>query len=122
VTSSSRKGQSAEELAARFLESQGYRVLERNYRTRGGEIDIVAEEGAVLCFVEVRSTRGAEFGGPLPTINAAKQRRVVRAARRYLAARGLEDREVRFDVVGICYEPALERELIRGAFEDGTGW
>lgn len=118
----SRKGQRAEEVAARFLEHEGYRILERNYRCRSGEVDIVAEERGVLCFVEVRSTRSRDFGDPLETIDPAKQARLVRAARHYLTLRRAHEREVRFDVVGVVYEPAPEIRLVRGAFEARSAW
>ncbi len=111
------QGFRGEALAASYLEQQGYRVRERNYRCRRGEIDLVAEEGAVLCFVEVRSTRSSAYGSPLETVDRGKQRRLIQAARHYLYHRGLADREVRFDVVGITYEPEPHIELVRGAFE-----
>jgi putative endonuclease len=116
------KGNRAEQTAATFLQQQGYRVLERNYRCRRGEIDIVAEEGEVLCFVEVRSTESRAFGDPLETIGEAKQARIIRAARHYLATRRVGDRQVRFDVVGIVYQPSLEIQLVRGAFETSSWW
>lgn len=116
------KGSRAEQTAATFLEKQGYRILERNYRCRRGEIDIVAEEGEVLCFVEVRSTESRAFGDPLETIGDAKQARIIRAARHYLATRRVDDRQVRFDVVGIVYQPRLEIQLVRGAFETSSWW
>ena len=83
----------------RFLESRGYRVLERNFLCRRGEVDIVAEEGDVLCFIEVRSRSSSRFGGALETINLAKQRRIVIAARHYIARTHADDRPCRFDVV-----------------------
>jgi len=82
-----RRGEPAENLAAAFLEGQGLKVLERNYRCRFGEIDIVAASGAVLVFVEVRARRSAAFGGAAGSITAAKRRRLVVAARHYLARR-----------------------------------
>lgn len=118
----SAKGARSEELAARFLETSGYRILERNYRCSAGEIDIIAEENGVLCLVEVRSTRSAAHGHPFETVNPGKQRRLIRAARHYLAARGFQQREVRFDVVGITYLPELRIELARGAFESSDRW
>ena len=115
--STTTKGQRAEQLASSFLIQQGYRILERNYRCRGGEIDLVAQDGEVLCFVEVRSRRSSTYGNPLETIGGRKRGRLIHAARHYLAVRARSDREVRFDVVGIVYEPALSIDLVRGAFE-----
>lgn len=119
---SSAKGARAEALAARRLEAEGFQILERNVRTRHGELDLVALEGEVLVFVEVRSTRTQAFGGPLVTVDHGKQRRVIRAAREYLLARpALAERAMRFDVVGVSYEPALEVTHVRDAFDTG-GW
>lgn len=117
-----RMGAAAEQAAVRLLEREGYRVLQRNVRMRCGEIDIVAEEGPTLCFVEVRSRKSAAHGDPLETINAPKQRRIVRAARAYLSGHCCEDREIRFDAVGIVYKPRQRITLIRGAFEQLQCW
>ena len=92
------RGAAAEELAAVFLESQGLRIVERNYRCRFGEIDLVARSGAVLVFVEVRARKSEAFGGAAGSITATKRRRLVAAARHFLAARKV-DRACRFDVV-----------------------
>ena len=94
----SRRGGPDESLAAAFLERQGLKILERNYRCRFGEIDLVAAGDAVLVFVEVRARRSDEFGGAGASITAAKRRRLVAAARHYLA-RHRADRACRFDVV-----------------------
>ena len=93
-----RRGESDENLAATFLERQGLKILERNYRCRFGEIDLVASGGGTLVFVEVRARRSNAFGGAAGSITAAKRRRVVAAARHYLAARRSRH-ACRFDVV-----------------------
>jgi putative endonuclease len=93
-----RSGEPAEDLAAAFLERQGLRILERNYRCRFGEIDLVARSGALLVFVEVRARRSEAFGGAAGSITAAKRRRLVATARHYLATHRV-DRACRFDVV-----------------------
>jgi putative endonuclease len=93
-----RRGVPAENLAAAFLEGQGLKILERNYRCRFGEIDLIASSGATLVFVEVRARRSSAFGGAAGSITAAKRRRLVAAARHYLARRRA-DRACRFDVV-----------------------
>lgn len=92
------RGEGAEHLAAAFLERQGLTILERNYRCRFGEIDLVARCGALLVFVEVRARRSAAYGGAAGSITAVKRRRLVAAARHYLATRRV-DRACRFDVV-----------------------
>ena len=94
-----RDGQRAEELAARFLEQRGLTVLARNFRCRGGELDLVCRDGGVLVFVEVRLRRSASFGGAGASITASKQQRVILAARNYLAAHGQSECVCRFDCV-----------------------
>lgn len=93
-----RRGAPAENLAAAFLERQGLSILARNYRCRFGEIDLVASSGAALVFVEVRARESGAFGGAAGSITAAKRRRIVAAARHYLAKHGVR-RACRFDVV-----------------------
>jgi putative endonuclease len=95
-------GRTAEERACRHLEGDGFAVLERNYRSAGGEIDIVARLGDLLVFVEVRSRGDAAFGSPEETVGRRKRQRVVAAARRYLSASPPDSwREARFDVIAI---------------------
>ena len=97
-----RDGRRAEDLAARFLERQGLAVLARNFRCRGGELDLVCREAKTLVFVEVRLRRNAAYGGAAESITTRKQQRVVLAARHYLATHGAAspaDRPCRFDCV-----------------------
>jgi len=111
-------GRRGEALAAELLEAQGLTIVERNFRCRAGEIDLVALDGATLVFVEVRSRRGDRVGTPFESVDPRKQIRLTRVARHFLAARGCAERDVRFDVVGIRFDaepPALEH--LRGAFE-----
>lgn len=111
------RGQRAEGLAAEHLCAQGYELIQRNYRCKVGEIDIIARHGEVLCFVEVRSRRSADFGHPLETVDRRKQTRIIRAAQHYLTAHRGGDAPVRFDVVAIVYQPQLEVQLVQAAFE-----
>jgi putative endonuclease len=111
-------GRRGEELAAEALRARGLTIVERNFRCRAGEIDLVALDGDTLVFVEVRSRRGDRAGTPLESVDGRKQAQVTRVARHWLAARGGGDRDVRFDVVGIRFDaepPAVEH--VRGAFE-----
>jgi putative endonuclease len=110
-------GRRAEEMAEACLRKKGYRIREKNYICARGELDLVAQEGEVLVFVEVRSRKG---GGSLPetSVGRAKQRQIVRAAEFYLAERGWEG-DCRFDVVAIQLTPSGKLEsvkLIRDAF------
>ncbi|HEX7329785.1 MAG TPA: YraN family protein [Casimicrobiaceae bacterium] len=91
-------GARAEALAADHLRARGLAIVARNYRTRFGEIDLVARDGAVVVFVEVRMRRSASFGGPLASITQAKRRRLALAARGYLAMLGHEP-PCRFDAI-----------------------
>lgn len=113
------RGREAEDLAAAFLEARGFRILDRNHATRRGEVDLVAREGEVLCFVEVRSRASLAQGGPEETVSAAKARRVVAAATDWAERHGGLDREIRFDVVAVTIldgePPRLEH--FRGAFD-----
>ena len=96
------QGDAAEERACRHLEGAGLTIVERNFRTRGGEIDIVARKGDVLVFVEVRSREVPDFGTPEETVTPAKRRRIVGAARQYLSKVPPSSwREARFDVIAI---------------------
>jgi len=119
VTGRSVLGDEGERAAARFLEGRGYRILERNYRTRRGEIDLIAEDGRVLVFVEVKVRLDDRCGGPAAAITRAKQARIARLAQQYLAWRRVGDRPCRFDVVLIWgADPKTRRiELLPGAFE-----
>jgi len=119
LTGRSVLGEEGERVASRFLEARGYRILERNYRTRRGEIDLIAEDGRILVFVEVKVRRDDRFGGPAAAITRAKQARIARLAQQYLAWRRVGDRTCRFDVVLIWgADPKTQRiELLPGAFE-----
>jgi putative endonuclease len=106
-------GASAEEIATRVLIEAGYHVVERNFRCKLGELDLVARDGGVLCFVEVRSRGGDGHGLAAETVTRAKQRKVTRAAYAYLAQRRPRFDEARFDVVSITGERI---DLIRDAW------
>jgi putative endonuclease len=112
-------GQSGEEIAAAFLRKKGYRVLARNVRTPSGEIDIVAREGRIVRFVEVRSRTGPEGTlRALESVDSRKQRRLVRLASWYLKEKRLQGCRVRFDVVAVVFGDAGPLvTLVRDAFE-----
>jgi putative endonuclease len=114
-------GRRGEAVAETFLRSLGFRILARQHRCRRGEVDLIAEEGDCLCFVEVR-TRSHGPVGALETVNGPKQRRVVRAALDYLARQGIPAvgaRAMRFDVVEVEQSDGgeLRPALLRNAFE-----
>ena len=107
------RGCAAERRAEAALVQRGYRIVERNYRARLGELDLVAYDGEVLVFVEVRSRSDAAHGGGLAAIPHAKQRQVARVASLYLAHRRPTFRTCRFDVVAITGDDLV---VIPGAF------
>ena len=105
--------------AARFLTARGYRILDRNVRLRRGEIDLVAYDGDVLVFVEVKARRGTQYGGALWAVDARKQRQLSRLAVQYLARERLRDCSCRFDLVLIeeSGNGTTTVKLIQNAFE-----
>lgn len=113
-------GRQGEELAGKYLEQQGFLVLEKNFRTKYGEIDIIARDGETLVFVEVRAKKHILFGHPLETINPRKQSKIIRMATYYLSVRAVPaSMPCRFDVVGIIQGDKAEPEIIhiRNAFQ-----
>jgi putative endonuclease len=112
-------GMDGEEKAAVFLQSKGYVILERNYKTKYGEVDIVAQDLDTIAFVEVKSRTTYSFGGPEEQISWKKQQRVMNMALAYLKKNSLEDKPIRFDVVTIS--PDNKIELIKNAFEASGG-
>ncbi len=98
-------GRVGEELACRYLEKQGYRVVARNYRIRAGEVDIVAERGGVTYFVEVRSVRGNLVEHPAETITPGKIRRFKKAMMHYVVSHGVSKYATLFVGVDFRYSP-----------------
>ena len=92
-------GQAAETSAERYLRRKGFRILERNRRSVAGELDLVAEAGNVLVFVEVKARRTSVYGGAVYAVDSRKQARLIRLAAQYLAHHHIVDRACRFDVV-----------------------
>lgn len=109
-----RIGTSHEELAASFLEKKGVRVLERNFRSRQGEIDLICRDGEYLVFVEVKYRRDAKKGSPEEAIGLAKQRKICKVAAFYRVLHQLsDDTAVRYDVIAI---EGAEINWIQNAF------
>jgi putative endonuclease len=119
-------GARGEEIAVRYLQSRGYRILERNYRINLGEIDIIAEQGADLVFIEVKTRSGSLFGSPFDSVTVPKQRQLAKVALEYISRQGCHNRPARFDVVGVrLRETGAAQsgdrgvELIQNAFDLG---
>jgi putative endonuclease len=103
---SARPGRAGEDLACRHLERAGITIVERNYRCRGGEIDIVARDGEIVVFVEVKERGSSSHGTAVEAVTREKRRRLLRAARLYAATHGLTESPLRFDVVSIDRGPS----------------
>ena len=108
------RGREAEALAARHLECCGLRVIERNFRIRGGEIDLICRDGKTLVFVEVRLRSRTDFGGAGASITVSKQRRIILAAQHYLL--GKADCDCRFDCILLDALDISRLEWIKNAF------
>ena len=106
-------GRTGERLAAESLERQGYRILERNFRCRYGEIDLVAEHEGDLVFVEVKTRRGTAYGRPEEAVNLRKQRKIIQVALFYLDLHACSERSWRIDVVAIQMSASGKLEEIR---------
>jgi len=113
----------SEDAAVKFLKGRGYKVIRRNYKTKFSEIDIIAEDKGVICFVEVKARHSRTFGEPSEAVCAAKQRRISKAAICYLKENNSLEHLARFDVISLLYiKDPPEIDLIKGAFELSSGF
>lgn len=113
-------GRSAEAIAREYLRKNGYKILEQNFSTSLGEIDIIARDGAKLVFVEVKSLKSLSYGFPQDRVNKAKQNQIIKAALCYVKSRGMKDADCRFDVLAMTFsddEKPHRIELIKDAFQ-----
>ena len=111
-------GKRGEDLACAELEKRGYVIVERRFRTRCGELDIVAREAGVLVFVEVKARSGSSFGTPLESVTWKKRQRLSQMAAAYLCHKRLAGVACRFDVISINERQGTQTlELVRGAFD-----
>ncbi|MGM1019981.1 MAG: YraN family protein [Bacillota bacterium] len=95
------KGALGEQAAASFLENLGYRIIERNWRCRSGEMDLIAAQHDILVFIEVRSRSSSNYGTPAESITARKITQVRQTAAVYLHMNGIEDVPIRFDMISV---------------------
>ncbi|NWG04278.1 MAG: YraN family protein [Syntrophaceae bacterium] len=111
-------GKRGEEIALQFLKKKGYRIIERNYVCKMGEMDMIGKEKDTLVFIEVKTRATTEFGPPQLAVHASKQRQLSKVALNYLNEKKLKEVKARFDVVAILLGPLGEEiELIKDAFE-----
>jgi putative endonuclease len=107
-----------EGLAALLLKKNGYRVIACNYKTKLGEIDIIAWDKDTLCFVEVKTRHSRKFGSGFEAVSSAKQRQISKVALEFLKAKNLLDSKARFDVIAVsCEEEKPQLSLLKNAFE-----
>jgi putative endonuclease len=111
-------GKAGEDVACRELQRRGYAIVARRYRTRYGEIDIVARDGPTLVFLEVKARTSNRYGVPADAVTLDKQARITAMAHDYLSRRGLAGAPCRFDVVAVTVGPrGPEVEVIVNAFD-----
>ncbi|MCM8800492.1 MAG: YraN family protein [Candidatus Omnitrophica bacterium] len=114
-------GRTGEDLAVDLLRQKGYKILFRNYKTRLGEVDIIAKEKDTICFVEVKTRHSDRFGLPQEAILPEKKRQIFKVALEFLKKKNLLEKKVRFDVVCILYSrPLISLDLFKNAFELDT--
>jgi putative endonuclease len=112
------RGRIAEDRALEFLQQQGLRLIERNYRSRFGEIDLIMEDGRMVVFVEVRFRGSPRYGGALESVDRRKQAKLLATAACFLKQRRL-DRPARFDVAALAPNGSgMAIQWIKGAFQD----
>lgn len=106
-------GKKGEDISVKFLKKQGYEIIERNYRCSLGEIDIIAKDKNILCFVEVKMRNTKEYGLPEEAIDGYKQKNLARVALTYLKQKRIYEQDLRFDIVSV-YPDRIQ--LIKDAF------
>jgi putative endonuclease len=117
LTSTTARGRRCEERGEEYLIQKGYRVVTRNFRAQGGEIDRIAWDGEILCFIEIRSRSSTTWGRAVESVGPRKQARLIRTAQIYLTRFQDQPPSCRFDVLGIQRESEdLHFELIQDAF------
>ena len=114
MITSQQRGQAAEDRACEYLQAQGFQLITRNYRLRGGEIDLIGHDNECLVLVEVRYRHSEQFGGALQSIDFRKQQRIIRTAQHYLMHYPV-DLPCRFDVIAL--DQAQQITWIKNAFE-----
>jgi putative endonuclease len=108
----------AEQLAAKYLEKEGYKILENNYRVAGSEVDLIALKDDTVCFIEVKARGSDDYGMPEEFVDRRKRRRIIRAAKIFTAHQRYYDCYVRFDIISILNKTNdIEIKHIEHAFE-----
>jgi len=117
ATNSRSAGKKGEDLACKFLKKDKYKILEKNFSCRQGEIDIIAEDRKrVLCFVEVKARSREDFGLPVEAVTHRKQKKLLATAFIYLENKNIQSRDMRFDIVSVDLT-SEEINIIKNAFD-----
>ena len=112
-----RLGRQGENAATAFLKTQGFTILDTNYRTHRAEIDIIAKDQDTICFIEVKTRRSVKKGLPKEALTRTKQQKIIQGATHYLKNKGLLDSQIRFDVIEVIQKnDTLDMNLIKHAF------
>ncbi len=110
-------GKKGEEIARSYLEKNGYEIITANYRTKYGEIDLIARDGKTLVFIEVKTRTQIKFGSPFDALTESKRLNISRVALHYLMTHGGTEQPSRFDVVAVRPGEDVEVEIVRNAFD-----
>jgi len=112
-------GMNGEQAAAAFLKDRGYKIIQANYRVAGAEVDLIASQGDILCFVEVKTRKNCDHGSPEMFVTRSKQLKIIRAARIFSARKPYRNHRVRFDVVSVLRsDEAMACDHLESAFEE----
>jgi len=118
ITGNYEAGMIGQQAAEKFLQSKGYKILDRNFSNNAGEIDLIVLDGCCTVFVEVKLRGGLSYGYPREAVGSAKQKRIIRTALSYIASHNLADCDIRFDVVEVLKQHGqLYVSHIENAFE-----
>ena len=109
-------GQLGEEIASNALEKEGYRILEKNFSCKQGELDIIAEDKGVICFVEVKARTSEDYGLPEEAVTYWKKRKLLIVAHVYVEKKKIKERDMRFDIVSVNLN-THETRILKNAFE-----
>ncbi|TLD40394.1 MAG: protein of unknown function UPF0102 [Candidatus Jettenia ecosi] len=105
-------GTQGEHKAVKFLKKNGYKILQRNYRWKGGEIDIICYDRGTIVFVEVKTRHSDTYGPPELSVTEAKKRQILKVARHYITEKRIEGIDLRFDVVSVFHTPVQKYPAI----------
>jgi len=112
-------GMNGEQAAAAFLKDRGYKIIQANYRVAGAEVDLIASQGDILCFIEVKTRKNCDHGSPEMFVTRSKQLKIIRAARIFSARKPYRNHRVRFDVVSVLRsDEAMACDHLESAFEE----